>query len=211
MRTDAGETNTALVQCLKELGLPTVRACYEEQAHRARRESLSYEHYLAEVMEREREVRRHNRIARLMRESGLPLDKSLNRFELGRLPAKVASQVKVLLEGSFVDRTENVLAFGNPASGKTHLLCAIGQELVHQGRRVLFTSCNLLVQQLLIAKRELTLPRALKRLARYQALIIDDIGYVQQNRQEMEVLFVLLAERYERGSVMITSNLPFSQ
>jgi DNA replication protein DnaC len=128
-----------------------------------------------------------------------------------RLPAKVASQVKVLLEGSFLDRSENVLAFGNPGSGKTHLLCAIGQELVHQGRRVLFASCNLLVQQLLLAKQELSLPRVLKRLSKYDALIIDDIGYVQQNRQEMEVLFVLLAERYERGSVMITSNLPFSQ
>jgi DNA replication protein DnaC len=76
---------------------------------------------------------------------------------------------------------------------------------------VLFASCNLLVQQLLLAKQELSLPRVLKRLSKYDALIIDDIGYVQQNRQEMEVLFVLLAERYERGSVMITSNLPFSQ
>lgn len=211
MMPDAMEINKVLAQCLKELHLPTVRACYQEQALLARRESLSYEHYLAEVMEREREARRQNRIARLLHESRLPLEKSLESFELGRLPAKVASQVKVLLEGSFVDRTENVLAFGNPGSGKTHLLCAIGQDLVHQSRRVLFTSCNLLVQELLIAKRELTLPRALKRLYRYHALIIDDIGYVQQNREEMEVLFVLLAERYERGSVMLTSNLPFSQ
>jgi DNA replication protein DnaC len=207
----ASELKNVLRQCLKELHLPTVRACYQEQADQARRESLSYEQYLAELMEREREVRRHNRIARLLQESKLPLEKSLETFELGRLPSRVAEQVKVLLEGPFLDRTENVLAFGNPGSGKTHLLCAIGQELVHQGRRVLFTSCNLLVQELLIAKRELTLPRVLKRLSRYEALIIDDIGYVQQDRQEMEVLFVLLAERYERGSVMITSNLPFSQ
>jgi len=207
----ASELKNVLRQCLKELHLPTVRACYQEQADQARRESLSYEQYLAELMEREREVRRHNRIARLLQESKLPLEKSLETFELGRLPSRVAAQVKALLEGSFLDRTENVLAFGNPGSGKTHLLCAIGQELVHQGRRVLFTSCNLLVQELLIAKRELTLPRVLKRLSKYDALIIDDIGYVQHNRQEMEVLFVLLAERYERGSVMITSNLPFSQ
>ena len=164
-----------------------------------------------ELAEREREVRRQNRIARFLRESQLPLEKSLDAFDLKRLPAKLASQVKVLLEGSFLDRSENVLAFGNPGSGKTHLLCAIGQELVHQSRRVLFASCNLLVQQLLLAKQELSLPRALKRLSKYDALIIDDIGYVQQNREEMEVLFVLLAERYERGSVMITSNLPFSK
>jgi len=103
------------------------------------------------------------------------------------------------------------LAFGNPGSGKTHLLCAIGYELVQQGRRILFKSCNLLVQEMLIAKRDLKLPRLLKQLAKYDALIIDDLGYVQQNRAEMEVLFTLLADRYERGSVMLTSNLPFSQ
>lgn len=144
-------------------------------------------------------------------ESRLPLEKNLDTFVLNRLPSRVKAQIHALLDGSFVDRRENVLAFGNPGSGKTHLLCAIGQELIHKGQRVLFASCNLLVQDLLVAKRELKLPRLLKRLSKYNALIIDDIGYVQQNRQEMEVLFVLLAERYERGSVLITSNLPFSQ
>jgi len=104
-----------------------------------------------------------------------------------------------------------VLAFGNPGSGKTHLLCAIAQELVHQGHPVLYTPCSHLVQQLLVAKRDLELPRALKRLSKYDAIMIDDIGYVQQDRDEMEVLFTLLADRYERGSVMITSNLTFSK
>ena len=205
------ELKTSLSKCLKELHLPTVRACYEEEAERARQETLAYEHYLAEVMEREREVRRHNRIQRLLRESKLPLEKSLETFEMGRLPSMLAAQVDVLLDGSFLERSENILAFGNPGSGKTHLLCAIGQELILQGRRVLFTPCSLLVQQLLIAKRDLNLPRVLKRLTKYDALIIDDIGYVQQNRDEMEVLFILLAESYERGSLMVTSNLPFSK
>jgi DNA replication protein DnaC len=207
----SNELKTSLTKCLKELHLPTVRACYEEEAERARQETLAYEHYLAEVMEREREVRRHNRIQRLLRESKLPLEKSLEAFDMDRLPSMLAAQVDALLDGSFLDRSENVLAFGNPGSGKTHLLCAIGQELILQGRRVLFTPCSLLVQQLLIAKRDLNLPRVLKRLTKYDALIIDDIGYVQQNRDEMEVLFILLAERYERGSLMVTSNLPFSK
>jgi len=207
----SNELKTSLTKCLKELHLPTVRACYEEEADQARQETLAYEHYLAEVMEREREVRRHNRIQRLLRESKLPLEKSLEAFEMGRLSSMLAAQVNALLEGSFLERSENVLAFGNPGSGKTHLLCAIGQELILQGRRVFFTPCSLLVQQLLIAKRDLNLPRALKRLSKYDALIIDDIGYVQQNRDEMEVLFILLAERYERGSLMVTSNLPFSK
>jgi len=205
------ELKTSFITCLKELHLPTVRACYEQEAERARQESVSYEYYLAEVMEREREVRTHNRIQRLLRESKLPLEKSLEVFEMERLSSVLSAQVNALLEGSFVQRSENVLAFGNPGSGKTHLLCAIGQELIMQGRRVLFTPCSLLVQQLLIAKRDLKLPRILKRLSVYDALIIDDIGYVHQNREEMEVLFILLAERYERGSLMITSNLPFSK
>jgi DNA replication protein DnaC len=207
----SNELKTSLTECLKELRLPTVRTCYEQEADRARQEALTYEYYLAEVMEREREVRRDNRIQRLLRESKLPLEKSLDAFEMDRLPSMLKAQVNALVEGSFVERSENVLAFGNPGSGKTHLLCAIGQELILQGRRVLFTPCSLLVQQLLIAKRDLNLPRVLKRLSKYDVLILDDIGYVQQNREEMEVLFILLAERYERGSLMITSNLPFSK
>lgn len=109
-----------------------------------------------------------------------------------------------------MDRHENVLVFGQPGSGKTHLLCGLGQELVRAGRKVLFWTTELLVQELLAAKRDLKLSRVLKRLSSYEVLILDDLGYVQQSREEMEVLFTLLAERYERGSVLLTSNLPFS-
>lgn len=200
-----------LVQCFKALHLPAIRECYEDQAEAARSESLSYEKYLLGLVERECEVRRQNRITRLLKESRLPLEKNLGVFDLKRLPLNAASQVSVLLDGSFLDRNENVLAFGNPGSGKTHLLCAIGQELIHQGRRIFLTPCSLLVQELLIAKRDLVLARALKRHAKYDAIIIDDLGYVQQIREEMEVLFTLLADRYERASVMLTSNLPFSK
>jgi DNA replication protein DnaC len=200
-----------LTQHLKDLHLPTVRECYIQEADRARRENLTFEHYLWELVQRESEVRRQNRISRLLRESQLPLEKTLAAFDLKRLPPKIAQQVKVLLDGSFLERRENVLAFGKPGSGKTHLLCAIGQELIQRGRRVLFTPCNLLVQELLIAKRDLKLAKALKKFGRFDAMLIDDIGYVQQDREEMEVLFSLLADRYERSSVMLTSNLPFSK
>lgn len=205
------QLQTQLDLYLKELHLPTIREHYGEQAELARRESLTHEHFLFELIEQEIEIRRQNRISRLLRESKLPQEKSWKAFDRKRLPKKVDAQIGTLLDGSFVDRNENLLVFGNPGSGKTHLLCAIGQELIHRGRRILFATCDLLVQELLIAKRELKLARLLKRLSKYAPLIIDDIGYVQQNREEMEVLFTLLADRYERGSVMLTSNLPFSQ
>lgn len=196
---------------LKELRLPGIRHCYPKVTQQAVQETLSYEQYLLELLEHEAEARTEHRIERWLRDSKLPLEKSLEAFDLGRLPAKVKQQVAALLEGTFLDRRENVLAFGNPGSGKTHLLCALCQELVRQERRVLYVTCSLLVQELLIAKRDLRLASVLKRLGRYEALLIDDLGYVQQSREEMEVLFTLLADRYERGSVLITSNLPFSQ
>lgn len=200
-----------LNQLLKDLHLPTVRRCYQDEAISARRDNWDYETYLYELAARESEERQNNRIARLQRESKLPLEKSLQAFDRKRLPRKVDAQLTILLKGDFLDHKENVLAFGNPGSGKTHLLCAVAQELTQQGRQVRFIPCGLLVQELLIAKRDLKLARALKQYAKYEALIIDDIGYVQQSREEMEVLFTLLADRYERSSIMLTSNLPFSK
>ena len=130
-----------LIGHLRELHLPTFRECFEDAAGRAQHETLSYEQYLLELAERECEVRRGNRIDRLLRQSKLPLEKSLDQFEIKRLPAKVARQVKSLADGGFVDRAENLLAFGKSGSGKTHLLCGIAQELVRQGRKVYFGNC----------------------------------------------------------------------
>jgi len=200
-----------LNDCLKELQLPVIRRCFAEKARRAEQESLSFETYLLELVEQECQERRANRIARLLQASRLPREKNFENFDLKRLPTKAARQVKALTDGAFLDRRENVLAFGNPGSGKTHLLSALGQELIRQGRRVMFSTCVRLVQDLLRAKKDLQLSRAIKKLAYYEALVIDDLGYVQQSREEMEVLFTLLAERYERGSVLITSNLAFSK
>jgi DNA replication protein DnaC len=209
--SQAVDVKTELAEYLRELHLPAIRRLFEEAARQAERETLGYEQYLLQLVERECQERRANRIARLLQASRLPLEKTLENFDLKRLPPKAARQVKALLDGAFLDRQENVLAFGNPGSGKTHLLSALGQELIRQGRRVAFTTCVRLVQDLLRAKQELRLTRAIKKLGYYEALVIDDIGYVQQSREEMEVLFTLLAERYERGSVLLTSNLPFSK
>ncbi len=196
---------------LKRLYLSTIRICFQEEADLARREALSYEMYLHELVMRECEERRRKRIARYLRESRLPLEKNIKAFDRSRLPAKVNGQVSSLLDGTFLERCENVLAFGKPGSGKTHLLCAIAQELIHQERRILFATCSMLIQDLLVAKKDLELPKMLRKISRNDAILIDDIGYVQQSREEMEVLFTLLAHCYERTSVMLTSNLPFSK
>jgi DNA replication protein DnaC len=196
---------------LKELRLPTFREHYQSLADQAARESLSHRQYLAELVSRECQTRNHSRIQRLMRNSRLLHGKTWDQFQWSRVPLQVGRQLQNLREGSFLDRRENVLVFGKPGSGKTHILSALGEQLVQQGHTVLFATCSFLVQELLAAKRELKLSRLIKKLAAFQALIIDDLGYVQQSREEMEVLFTLLAERYERGSVLLTSNLPFSQ
>ena len=200
-----------IVHTLKQLHMPTIRRSYEEVAGQARAESWSYEQYLLELLKLECEIRRQNRIARNLRASKLPPSKTFDNFDKKRLPTKVAAHLNVLGNGSFLNRAENILAFGNPGSGKTHLLCAIGHALIEHGKRILFTSCSQLVQDLLIAKKELELTKKLRKLSNFDAVIIDDLGYVQQSREEMEVLFTFMADRYEQGSLMITSNLPFSK
>lgn len=206
------DTNKRLKQLLKELHLPTVREAYEEAARQAEKENMGYTEYLLELLEEEASVRRQKRRERWLKASNLPLEKNFETFDMKRMPMQLAHKIKSLRDGSFLDRKENVLAFGNPGSGKTHLLSAIGQELTgQQDRRVLFLKCNLLVEEMLRAKKDLKLDKLLKKLSKFEALVIDDIGYVQQSRDEMEVLFTLLSHRYERGSVMITSNLRFSQ
>ena len=130
----------------------------------------------------------------------------------GKLPLKIRRQLPTLLEGGFVERAENVIAFGLPGRGKSHLLGALGRELILRHEyAVYFTPTYKLVQQLLAAKAALRLEAMLKKLDHYAVVVLDDLGYVQQSREEMEVLFTFLAERYERGSVMISSNLVFSK
>ena len=166
---------------------------------------------LMEVLEQEAEDRRIRRVDRLRRASKLPAGKTWDTFEHERAPVKLRQQLVRLAEGDFVDRGVNVLAFGMPGTGKTHAMCAIGHRLVQAGRSVLFIPAYRLVQDMLAAKRDLDLPRMLRKLDNYDLLVIDDLGYLPQGAGESEVLFTLIAERYERRSLGITSNLVFSE
>jgi len=202
--------NQTVDQLLKTLHLPGIRASYEQIGQQAITDHSSYDDYLMNLLEEETYIRQQNRITRYLKESRLPYEKTIDVFDRSRLDQKTDRLVSVLVKGAFTDKYENVLAFGNPGSGKTHLLCAIGHELILQEKRVIFYPSALLIQELLQAKRELLLPKYLKRLDKFDAIIIDDIGYVQQDKYEMEVLFTLLADKYEKTSIMISSNLPFS-
>ncbi len=196
---------------LRELKLPSFVAHHQALAEQAEQGGWGFRQYLLQLAEIEVKERHERKILRLRKFSQLPAEKTLATLQLKRLPARVRRTLPTLCEGGFVERAENLLAFGLPGRGKTHLVCAIGHELVDRGYKVLFTPAYRLVQRLLAAKRELMLPLEMRRLDRIDAIILDDIGYIQQDREEMEVLFTLLAERYERRSVILTSNLVFSQ
>ena len=166
---------------------------------------------LVEVFDAEAEARRQRRIARLRRAARLPPGKTFETLDTGRLPLPLVQRLTELATGAFLETATNVLAFGLPGVGKSHALSAVGHALVEAGHSVLFTSAYAVVQELLSAKRDLDLPRALGKLDLFEVILLDDLGYVQQSPEEAEVLFTLLAERYERCSVMVTSNLVFSQ
>ena len=166
---------------------------------------------LAEVCELEADARKERRVDRLRRASKLPPAKTFDSLERERVPRPAFLKIQELANGDFLDRADNVLLFGVPGVGKSHLACALGHALVERGRSVLFTPTYQLVQTLLAARRDLVLPKALRTLDVFDAIILDDLGYVQQTADEAEVLFTLMAERYERRSLIITSNLVFSE
>ncbi len=205
------ESRLKLGEMLRELKLPGVNATYGEAAARAEKEGWGFERFLHHLMEVELEQRRQKRLERVFRAAHIPPGKTMTTLKQDLLPTKVRRQLPALIEGGFVDRGENLLAFGLPGRGKTHLVCALGTELIQRGYTFHFTPAFALVQRLLAARKGLALEKELRRLDAFDVLAIDDIGYIQQDRDETEVLFTLLAERYERKSVMITSNLVFSQ
>jgi DNA replication protein DnaC len=205
------DRHAELVSSLHTLRLPAMADALEALALKAAKAGLTHEAFLWELVRCECAQRDQRRIARLLRQSGLPLGKTFAQLRLERFPLAVRQQVERLQSGSFVQEAVNVIAVGAPGTGKSHLAAALGDELAHQGQTVLWSSTASLVQRLLAAKRDLRLPQLLAHLDRYACLILDDIGYVQQGREEMEVLFTLLAERYERRSLIITTNLVFSE
>lgn len=203
------ESGVRITQRLAEWKLPTLAEELVPRLLAAGHDSALVT--LAEVMELEAAARQERRVERLRRASKLPAGKSFDTLDRTRVPRPALLKLDELARGDFLDRADNVLLFGLPGVGKSHLACALGHALVDAGRSVLFVPTYQLVQQMLAARRDLSLPRALRALDIFDAIILDDLGYVQQTAEEAEVLFTLMAERYERRSLIITSNLIFSQ
>jgi DNA replication protein DnaC len=203
--------HTELHALLARLNLAGMAEIFADLALKAAKEGVTHEGYLHHLATYEEEQRLHRRTERLLRQSGLPREKTFRTLDLGRLPAALQLQVERLKRGTFLETAVNVIAVGKPGVGKSHLAAALGHELILQGHPVLWVSTATLVQRLLAAKRDLRLPQELTKLDKFACVLLDDIGYVQHNRDEMEVLFTFLAERYERKSVVITTNLVFSE
>jgi DNA replication protein DnaC len=205
-------TTARLDLMLIELRLPTVRRLAGELCAQSDSEGWPAHRLLEALLEHEIAEREARRIDRHRAESFLQPDKRLSSFDFAAVPSVSKAQVMALAEGQeWLDRGANVLLFGPPGVGKSHLVCGLGHALIDAGRRVLFTRCSDLVQRLQAARRDLRLPQELAKLDRFDLLILDDLSYVRRDQAETSVLFELIAERYERKSLAITANTPFSQ
>jgi DNA replication protein DnaC len=196
---------------LTQLSLTRMAEIFADVALRASKEGLSHEAYLYELARQEEELRTQRRTTRLLRQSGLPAEKTFRTLSLSRLSPALQLQLERLKSATFLESATNVIAIGKPGVGKSHCLAAVSSVLIEAGYPIFWTPTSALIQRLLAAKRDLRLPQELAKLDKFACVILDDIGYVQHERDEMEVLFTFLAERYERKSVMISTNLVFSE
>ena len=196
---------------LNELRLPTVKRLWAALAEQANKDGWPAERYLAAVMEHELAERETRRLERHRLEAQLLPDKLLSSFDFTAVPNLSKAHVTALIEGdSWIEQGANLLLFGPPGVGKSHLVCAIGNGLIDRGYRVHFTRTSDLVQRLQVARREMRLPAEIAKLDRFDLLILDDLSYVRRDQAETSVLFELIAERYERKSLALTANQPFS-
>lgn len=205
-------TDILTSKMLKQLNLSSFETQLESVGQTAINNDWSYEDFLRELCQIELDNRSERKTSRLIKQAKIPPKYTLENLDQKLLSSKIRKTFSILLKGNFVSTGGNVLVFGLPGRGKSHLLGALARELIlNYGISVLFTPTFKIVESLLISKKNLELEKALKKLDKFDVIILDDIGYVQQSKDEMEVLFTLLSDRYERKSIMLSSNLVFSK
>ena len=197
---------------LAELRLSAVRLVWADLAAQADKEGWPAARFLAALAEHEIAERARRRIERHLAEAKLPPGKTLDTFDFEAVPVVSKAQIMALAAGdAWLGIGANLILFGPPGTGKSHLAAALGFALVENGWRVLFTRTTDLVQRLQIARRELALEPAIARLDKYHLLILDDLAYVTKDQAETSVLFELIGARYERRSLLVTANQPFGE
>jgi len=207
----ADPIDTARVELLLgELRLPAVKQLWASLAAQADKEGWPAARFLAVLAEHEKAERIRRRIERHLAEARLPPGKTIDAFDFDAVPVVSKAQVMALAAGdAWLNQGANLLLFGPPGGGKSHLAAALGFALVENGWRVLFARTSDLVQRLQVARRELALEGTITKLDKYHLLILDDLAYVTKDQAETSVLFELISARYERRSLLITANQPF--
>jgi len=212
MKTTPAIDAARLSLLLNELRLPTIKTTWPTFTEESDREGWPGARLLAVLAEHEIAERARRRIERHLLEARLPPGKTLDAFDFTAVPMVSKAQVMALCAGDrWLDEGANLILFGPPGGGKSHLAAAIGLALVENGWRVLYTRTTDLVQRLQVARRELTLEDAIAKLDKYHLLILDDLAYVTKDQAETSVLFELISARYEQRSLLITANQPFGE
>jgi DNA replication protein DnaC len=196
---------------LKRLKLPTMRRLYRDMAREAAEHNKTFEDYLLALLEQEVLHRDDNQTLRRLKAAGFPVTKTLDTFEFTAIPALNKQKVLALSQGDFVKERENVLLVGNSGTGKTHLATALGVNACRQGYRVRFWRTGRLVEELLEAQQEHRLTRLEKQWLRLDVVVLDELGYVSLSREGARLLFQFLSARYETGSLVVTTNLEFTE
>ncbi len=204
------ETDSKLPLMLKQLNLSAMTNLWRDFSQQADQEGWGSAKFLESLCECELQGRESRRFARHFKEANLPKGKTFSTYSFKHVPLNKTQIFTMAAGGSWIQNGDNILIFGPSGVGKTHLAAAIGTQLIEHGYRVIFSSTTGLLQNLQAAKQSYSLPNILEKLDKYDVLILDDFGYVQKNHDETSVLFELISDRYEKKSIIITCNHPFS-
>lgn len=203
-------TEALLADHLRQLKLTAILRCYTACARQARESGSDYEDFLLSLIESELEARADNRLKRRIKDARFPIIKTMEGFNFEEAEGLDRRLVREMVEGIYIQEKRNIIFVGKTGTGKSHLATALGLEACRQGIRTRFVTGAGLVNELIEARNERAVSRIIQKMSRFGLLILDELGYVPFSREGSQLLFQLLAERYERASVIITTNLGFA-